>query len=82
MATYLGTVSNSVNAFILDDHHEFIKDKPMLVCGNTASMLENSRYRKHFKITGDRSTHFGPFECAPAVFKDKESLNSYGGACC
>ncbi len=36
----------------------------MLVCGNTAAMLEETRYAKHFTILGDRSTHYGPFDCA------------------
>ena len=42
VATYLGTIQNNPHSFILDDHHEFIKDKPMLVCGNSASMIANT----------------------------------------
>ncbi len=51
------------HAFILDDHHTFQTGKPVPVCGNTAAMLQNTRYAKHFTILGDRSTHFGAFDC-------------------
>ncbi len=64
-ATYLGTIPESPDVFMLDDHHLFIKDKPMLVCGNSAAMLQETRFAKHFLITGDRSKHFGPFDCSP-----------------
>ena len=81
VAVYLGTIPGYSHSFDLDDHHRFITGKPMLVCGNTASMLHETRYGKHFNVTGDRSVHYGPFDCAPA----HEKLNSEdesGGACC
>ena len=28
-----------------------------------AAMLEETRLAPHFKVTGDRSTHFGTFDC-------------------
>ncbi len=62
-AIYRGTIPESPHAFVLDDHHTFQSGRPMLVCGNTASMLEETRYAKHFTVLGDRSTHFGPFDC-------------------
>lgn len=52
------------HAFILDDHHTFQTGKPVPVCGNTAAMLQETRYAKHFTILGDRATHFGPFDCS------------------
>ena len=64
VALYLGTMAESPHEFILDDHHVFKTGKPMLVCGNTASMLQETRYGKFFNIIGDRSTHFGPFPCS------------------
>ena len=81
VAKYLGTIEESPHKFELDDHHIFIKDKPMLVCGNTASMVGETRFAKHFKVSGDRSTHYGPFDCAPAYVK-RESTDESGGACC
>lgn len=66
-ATYLGTIPGHPHAWQLDDHHRLLTGKPMLVCGNTAAMLEETRFGRHFGISGDRSTHFGPFDCsAPA----------------
>ena len=64
VAIYRGSVPESPHAFELDDHHTFVSGKPMLVCGNTAAMLEETRYAKHFTILGDRTTHYGPFDCS------------------
>jgi SAM-dependent methyltransferase len=81
VAVYLGTISGYPHSYELDDHHRFITGKPMLVCGNTASMVSETRYIKHFKVSGDRSVHYGPFNCAPAHEKHHSSDES-GGACC
>tara|TARA_B100000315_G_C14556557_1_gene578444 strand:- start:412 stop:903 length:492 start_codon:yes stop_codon:yes gene_type:complete len=78
---YSGTMPGHPHQFILDDHHIFIANKQMLVCGNTADMLEKSRYGKYFKINGDKSTHFGAFRCSPASQKDSQS-EPIGGSCC
>lgn len=67
VATYLGTVPQAPHAFELDDHHRFETGRPMRVCGNTADMLSKSRYAPHFKVDGDKSVHFGLFDCAPAA---------------
>jgi arsenite methyltransferase len=64
VAVYKGTMPGFPDAFPLDDHHLFIKDKPMLVCGNSGAMVEDTRFGKHFAITGDKSVHFGPFDCS------------------
>ncbi len=42
VAVYQGTIAESPHAFVLDNHHFFETQKPMLVCGNTAAMLENT----------------------------------------
>ncbi len=65
VAYYLGTIPEYPHAFMLDDHHLFKSGQPHLVCSNTASMLKDSRYGKHFKIEGSTSTHYGLFDCAP-----------------
>ncbi len=77
-ATYLGTIDGLPHAFVLDDHHRFETDRPMLVCGNTFDMLAQSRYGKHFRLTGDTRTHFGLFDCAPGAV----SASTTPGACC
>ena len=39
----------------------------MLVCGNTAAMVSETRYARHFHLIGDRSRHFGRFDCGDAA---------------
>ncbi|MDR1690710.1 MAG: methyltransferase domain-containing protein, partial [Candidatus Methanoplasma sp.] len=53
-ALYDGSIPGYPHFFDLDDHHRFFTGKPMLVCGNTASMLSHTRYSKAFKVIGDR----------------------------
>lgn len=65
VATYLGTLEDK-HTYKLDDHHTFQTGKPMLVCGNTAAMVGDSWLSKHFKVQGNRTTHFGLFDCAPS----------------
>ncbi|MBK8203152.1 MAG: methyltransferase domain-containing protein [Bdellovibrionales bacterium] len=65
VATYLGGLSDCPHAFVLDDHHVFERGKPMLVCGNTAMMLRDSRYGEFFRVAGGQETHYGLFDCAP-----------------
>lgn len=61
-ATYLGTIPENRRYFDLTHEVRFIKDRPLAVSGNMALMLENSRYGKHFKITGNRTHHLGTYE--------------------
>lgn len=84
VAVYQGTIPHCPHYFDLDDHHRFFNGKPMLVCGNTASMLQNTRFTKHFMVFGDRSTHYGPFDCAsPAVKAENNQEGACStGACC
>lgn len=77
-ATYLGTIPEEPHCFSLDDHHCLEKGRAMLVCGNTAAMLGETRFARHFRVEGDRSVHFGLFDCAPAVTADGACA---GGGC-
>lgn len=78
-ATYQGSIETAPHRFILDDHHVFETGKPMLVCGNTAAMVGETRYKQHFNVTGNRERHFGPFDCGDGIqAKEDSSL----GACC
>lgn len=63
VATYLGSIDGQPHRFTLDDHHLFEAGRPLRVCSNTADMLAHSRYAPHFRIDGDRSRHFGLFDC-------------------
>ncbi|MCL2366153.1 MAG: methyltransferase domain-containing protein [Oscillospiraceae bacterium] len=80
VAVYCGGIPNHPHFFELDDHHRFITGKPMLVCGNTASMLSNTRYDKAFKVFGDRSVHHGAFGACGTESGHKEMPIS--GGCC
>ena len=68
-------------AFDLDDHHHFIAGKPMLVCGNTADMLGATRYAPHFRIQGDKSAHFGLFDCGPGRLMQTSEAGAKAGCC-
>jgi SAM-dependent methyltransferase len=76
VARYLGTLEEAPHRFVLDEHHAFPTGQPRPVCGNTAAMLAETRYRPHFRVDGDRSVHYGRFECAPAADR------SAPGECC
>ena len=80
VATYLGTIADQPHQFVLDDHHTFETGRPMLVCGNTAAMVADTRYGQHFRVLGDTSQHFGLFDrgTAPVV----ASTDALPGGCC
>ncbi len=79
VAIYRGGLVGQRHAFRLDDHHLFEKDRPMLVCGNSAAMVQATRYGAYFEVIGDRSTHFGLFDCEP----EPESVEAdRGTGCC
>lgn len=82
VASYLGMIPECPHQFALDGHHMFKIGKPMLVCGNTASILKETRYSKNFKVTGDRSRHFGPFPCGSVAAEAKDIDEIVGGSCC
>ena len=69
IATYKGTIKESPHRFVLDNHHVFESGKPVLVCANTAGMLQETRLGDHFMIAGDTATHYGAFPgCGGTVF--------------
>jgi len=78
VAYYNGTIAEAPHRFALDDHHVFETGKPMLVCSNTAAMLQNTRFNAHFRVTGDTNTHLGLFDCGPDLAKTEDGL----GGCC
>lgn len=82
VATYLGTMEEHPHAFELDDHHRFETGRPLPVCGNTADMLSRTRYAPHFRVQGDRSVHFGLFDCGPGQAGGGGSEEGEEGAAC
>lgn len=81
VAYYLGTIPQCPQAFPLDDHHLFEKGRPVLVCGNTAAMLNETRYAPHFRVDGDLSTHYGLFDCGPKGTSNSNESPSNQGCC-
>jgi ubiquinone/menaquinone biosynthesis C-methylase UbiE len=77
---YKGTISHAPHRFELDDHHLFETGKPMLVCGNTAAMLEETRFTDHFKVMGDKTVHYGAFDCGDSSSLSGEET-TVGGCC-
>jgi SAM-dependent methyltransferase len=84
VARYLGTIPEQPHAFVLDDHHTFETGRAMPVCGNTAAMLGQTRFGAHFEVIGDRSTHYGLFDCAREMTPDQpgSSAGACGPGCC
>ena len=78
VATYRGGVEGQRDAFVLDDHHTFEVGRPVSVCGNTAAMLQETRFAPFFDVAGDRSVHYGLFDCAPAP----AATGGGAAACC
>lgn len=79
VAVYLGSIDQHPHGFELDDHHHFETGRPLRVCGNTADMLAGSRYGDHFQVLGDKSRHFGLFDCVPGPYSQATKAD---GACC
>lgn len=59
----------------------FFTNKPMLVCGNTASMVGETWLAPHFAVTGDRSVHYGEFDCSGPKVTSGGAAAAPGGAC-
>ena len=82
-ATYTGGIPESPFTFMLDATHVFEKDRPERVCGNTALMLSETRFRNYFRITGSFDKHFGSFTiCGTTAAQEQSSVNQGGCSCC
>lgn len=80
VAIYGGGIPEFPHSFQLDDHHIFQTGRPMLICGNTAAMIEETRYAPYFRVIGDRSVHYGAFDCS-AHLSGVPQETFTGGAC-
>ncbi|MAI90431.1 methyltransferase domain-containing protein [Ponticaulis sp.] len=83
---YKGGVEGMERAFKLDCDHVFEKGKVEPVCGNTLSMLIDSRFAEHFRVIGDGQMHYGRFPgCgAPDVFAEADAklVSNSTSSCC
>ena len=85
---YKGTLADSPDAFVLDDHHVIETGRVFPVCGNTWHMLADSRFARHFDFIGNFDTHYGifdgcgtrlPFAETPA---EQSAAPAASGGCC
>lgn len=87
IAVYKGTIPGQKHSYQLDDGHQFVTGKPMLVCGNSAAMIGEqgkSWLSRHFEVTGNRSVHYGAFPCGPSTPAPLSAAKPApaGGSCC
>ncbi len=83
VAYYRGGVDVLPDRFTLDRSHIFEKDRPVLVCGNTALMLTKTRLSDYFEVRGNFNTHFGEFKnCGTSVTSTRENDDSDSSVCC
>jgi ubiquinone/menaquinone biosynthesis C-methylase UbiE len=81
VAVYTGQVPESLGKFKLDKGHIFYKSKPERICGNTAIMLSQTRFKKCFQVQGSFREHFGEFiSCSNVEQNDKTDTPDSG--CC
>jgi len=79
IAYYNGGIPGHPHFFDFDISQRFVTGKPVPVCGNTAAMLSETRYRDAFKILGDRSKHYGKFGGGG---DGSGNVETAAGACC
>jgi len=83
---YKGTIEHHEHSFLLDKHHDIEKGRVFPVCGNTWSMLKETRFEKHFEFISAGDEHLGIFEgCGSDLPFDTNSSSggdSSGGSCC
>lgn len=82
VATYKGTTRGSESVFVLDEDHYFEAGRPERVCGNTASMLGDTRLAAHFDVQGDRSVHYGTFGSSATMAAARYRDPGVGGTSC
>lgn len=82
VAYYRGILPWHPHEFNLDKHHHFKTGQPMLICGNTAAMLEQTRYAPYFRVIGDKNVHYGLFDCGTDTGLQASGEDAAPGGCC
>jgi arsenite methyltransferase len=84
VATYRGGIEGAESLFWLDDHHAFERGRPERICGNTASMLTETRLSAYFEVTGSRARHYGAFTCGATLAATQQAAGGAlaGAVCC
>ena len=81
---YKGGLAGQETAFVLDGHHVIEAGRMFPVCGNTNSMLRDTRFAPYFDFFGDASTHYGIFKGCGTDLPFSESVDGSASAasCC
>lgn len=80
IAIYKGGLAEAPFKFQLDGSHVFEKNKPEKVCGNTARMLSETRFKDYFQVIGSFEEHFGEFrDCGNST--ESDTKNDANGTC-
>lgn len=80
-AVYNGQIADSPSKFELDSGHIFYKNKPKRICGNTALMLCETRFKRYFQVHGDFKEHFGAFENCSGLEQNNRTDSDKLGCC-
>jgi radical SAM/Cys-rich protein len=81
VAIYRGGIPESPCTFDLDANHIFELEKPERICGNTALMLSQTRFRDYFQVTGGFEKHFGEFKNCSTTQQQRDDRQG-GSSCC
>ena len=81
IAVYNGQIPQSPFKFELDNGHVFHKNKPERICGNTALMLSETRFKKYFQVLGSFKEHFGAFENCSNVEQNSKTDRRNSNCC-
>jgi ubiquinone/menaquinone biosynthesis C-methylase UbiE len=82
VAYYQGSIAHFEVGYALDDHHFFERGRPLAICSNTADMILKTRLAQHFRVEGNRSTHYGLFDCGQTSAVPGSVSTKNGGPCC
>jgi len=81
---YKGTIPDNSQRFVLDKHHDIEAGRAFPVCGNTWSMLHESRFAEHFDFIGNFNHHYGLFDgCSgDGLPFDTDKATTETSSCC
>lgn len=79
---YRGGVMGEERVFVLDKHHVFEAGRMFPICGNSYSMLKESRFADYFEFAGDFEQHFGVFEGCGGGLPFDASKEAEPATCC
>ena len=81
-ATYLGSIEHAADGITFDKQHRFETGQPTAIGGNTARILQQSRFAGHFEIVGDDACHYGPFNTSASDIPFDHEASNVVKQCC